>query len=388
MTIHIGMKQLLLLCSVVLLGLGCKRTVDPNNGSGDAAEIQISASSTASLDWVGKASHNTVPDDFDRFSSIGLYTQLKTAVGTENLLAGNTPNARFDYATPVWAPYSAADRLRYHETDPIYVYGYFPHSTLRGSRLIAGAKSHLFDFWLATDQTTSDSVKMSNLMWCLASGTNDEGYVRQSQPISMVFTHLLCKASVYVRVVDSRPGSGSPLNVQLRSVEFTPNPNVSPATDGQIGIRADFNAIGREDGVGGNGPLLTTTKVGTVKWTDGGLSRLVIPVTAAGSEPTFVTDFLLLPFTALPDENLIRFVLNYHEVEGPTVLHPFNVKIPHYTGTFFPPTAANGNGWRFGRNDHIKITVTVDVSTSYITLEATIKPWLTGSNNEIESENE
>lgn len=381
------MKQLLFLCLVALLGWGCKRSVDPNGGdSGDQAEIQISASSVTSLEGVGKASHNMVPDAFDQFSSIGLFTQLRAEVGTTNLLADNKANARFDYATPIWAPYAPADRLRYHETDPIVLYGYFPHTNLRGSRIKQGAQPHLFDFWPAKDQSSVDSVIQSNLMWCRADN-GGLGYVRQGTPINMEFSHLMCRVSVYVRVIDSKPVVGaSPTSVHLRSVTLTPNPNINPATAGQIGVKAQLNVLANEYGTG-SASILQTTEVGSMAWTDGGLARFAIPVTDASAPATFVTDLLLLPFEAQPDHNLIRFVLDYHEFTDSNN-HLFNTKIPEYTGLAAPPALANGNKWRFGRNDHVQMTVTIDISTSYITLKASIKPWLSGPNNDLSGEPE
>lgn len=381
------MKHLILWCLVALLGWSCKRTVDPNGVEPiDENEIQISASSATSLEGAGRATNNVVPDDFDRFSAIGLFTQLRSDVGTTTLMADNKANARFNYAAPIWTPQASTDRLRYHETDPIVVYGYFPQTNLKGARIQQKVAPHLFDFWPAKNQSTMDSVTMSNLMWCRADNSG-QGYLRQGAPISMVFSHLMCRVSIYLRVVDSKPQVGqTPTKVHLRQLTLGPNPNFSPATLGQVGVKGVLNVLASEYGVG-TASLLQTTEVGSIGWDDGGLTRLEIPLTDLSTPATFVTDLLLLPFEAKENENLIRFVLDYPEFYNSNN-HPFYTKIPAYTGLAAPPTVADGNKWRFGRNDHVKMTVTIDLSTSYITLTATIAPWLVGSGNDLTGEPE
>lgn len=379
------MKHLLLLCLVALLGWSCKRSVDPNgNDLVDQNEIQISASSAVSLDKVdkaGKASNNEVADKFNENSSIGLYTQLIPKVGTDEVT--NKANARFNYSTPNWAPNAPADRLRYEDdnSDKIAVCGYFPHSDKNPS-LVPQATTGVFEFSLAQDQSTSEAVNNSNLMWCRADN-NGAGYARQSAPISMVFTHLMCRVSISVRVIDSKPptdGSNGASYVHLRSITLRPNPNLQ--TDGQIGVKAEFNALANELT---GGALLTTTEVGTITWTDGDIAPMKIGLGSNSSDPaTFVTDLLLLPFTAEENENELRFILDYPEFNSNG--HAFSVKIPKYTGAAVPPADPTGNGWRFGRNDHVKITVTIDISSSIVGIQATVSPWLTGDENKLDGE--
>lgn len=369
------MKHLLLFSLVALLSSGCKRDVAPNDDRLDEqGGILINASNTASIERTGKAS-NKVPDNFDGLSSIGLFTQLKSKDGTEDLLTGNPANARFDYGQTVWFTHTAADRLRYADADPIILFGYFPHSNIAGSILQQGAKPHLFDFALATDQSTEESVRLSNLMWCRADNGGN-GFVRQDTPINMLFGHLLCKLSISIRVIDSKalPGDLSS-KMLIRKITVGANPNAGTA--GQIGVKASLNVLGSD-------ASLQTTEVGSVVWNDGG-TPIEIPVTAKDAPATFVTDLLLLPFEAQGDENRLLFTMDFSGADAGKGLE-FIAKIPEYTGSTVPPAVADGNKWRFGRNDHVEMTVTVDVSTSIVKLSAKIAPWLSGGENGLDAD--
>lgn len=372
MKILLTIKNLLLAALVVSCVTSCKKSVAPPNPLGDG-DIHIWASAaeqTGKQSTQGSKAANTIPDNFGAGSSIGLYSQLKSEAdaASENFL--NKTNSRFDYAIPLWSPKALSDKMMYPESDlPIYILGYSPHTGVKNSSVTAVPGSTTeFYYSLSTDQSQQERLSISDLMWCKAT-KGGEGYTRSGEPILLEFGHRLCKVGLRIRFVDSRPNATSNTSAVLKNVTIT-GPEIY--TQGRFSISTG---------------ILTPevpTQNGQVYWVSG--EELRIPVTERSATPTTVTEFILIPFVATDLVNSIVYTIKF---DGDTAYpdgRSFRSDIPKYTGTTQEPATANGNGLRFGMNDYNLITATIDISTAYISLEATIVPWGTGHETDLETE--
>lgn len=362
------MKKLLLSTLALSIVAGCQKSVV--NADVDPNEIQIFAS--GSSDILAKTNNTTITD-FGQGSSIGLFTQLKADAdaGNSTTLSSNKNNSRFNYAVPLWIPETKLDKLSYHDTDPIYIMGYYPHTDMQGSSLRQSDPNttpHLLDFTLATDQSSETNLRMSDLMYCKADNRG-LGYTRQGEPIPLLFKHQLCRVSLYIRLIDSKPGSTPITRALLNKISIT-----GP----QIFTKSEFNALT------GVNTIVNNNVNGSVVWTPGQSAMDMTIVADKSVAPTFVTDLILIPFTAEEKKNVFEYSFEF--TEGNKHDQTFRTELPAYSGTTAPPAAADGNKMRFGANDHTQITVTIDVSTAFINLEVSIAPWIDGANTELEGE--
>lgn len=359
------MKNLLLSTLILSIVVGCQKSVV--KGEVDPNEIQIFAS--GSSDITAKTNNTTI-SDFGQGSSIGVFTQLKADAdaGNTTTFAANKSNSRFNYAIPLWAPNAKEDKLSYHSTEPIYIYGYYPHIGMVGSSLKQGSAPHLFNYTLSTDQSNESNLRMSDLMYCKANNAG-QGYNRQGEPIPLLFKHQLCRVSIYIRLIDSKPGLVPITRALLNQVSIT-----GP----QIFTKSEFNVLTGVNTIANSGVT------GSIMWTPG-QSAMVMDVVADKSvAPTFITDLILMPFTAEDGKNVFEYKFEF--TEGNKHDQSFRTELPAYSGTATPPDAADGNKMRFGANDHTKITVTIDISTAIINLDVKIAPWVEGTNTELEGE--
>ncbi|MEG1413566.1 MAG: fimbrillin family protein [Mucinivorans sp.] len=357
-------KLLPIILCVGLIASCQKKVTTPENKT--EQEIQLFASSMPVA--IGSKASNIMPDAFGVGSAIGLYTQRKadSDLGSTTLMTNNKANSRYNFATPLWSVESRDDKLVYHITDPIYIFGYHPHSDIVGGsvKMSDAAAPHMLDFSLATDQSTSESLRLSDFMWCRASN-NDLGYVRQSEPVSLLFGHQLCKVSISIRLYDSRPLGGVRESASVESIKFS---------GAEIYSTSTFNVL--------NGTLTPSNGHASVSWTPAS-TPLTIPVGSITDPATFVSDFILIPFVATASSNKIEYVLKFADSATPIT---FYSTIPVYNGTTLSPTPADGNKMRFGRNDYNKITVSIDVSSSFVSIDASIIPWGDGASTDLDGQ--
>lgn len=370
-------KRLLIYALVVVGVMSCKSRVSPEDPQNDPNEIIVTAVSDDNKQSNVQGSRVSIPDAFGEGSYAGLYTCLKA---DGSILQANS---RYGYNIPTWSPEDKTQKLRYHETDEaIYIYGYHPHDRTKGTTTSVSADQTNVSFGIRKNQSTSDSLQLSDLMWAAATGvapdgsTTMDGYHRQGKPIDLLFRHKLCKLNFRLKIIDTKPFTNSPNKVilqeiNLKSSDFALNAvldvrsgiltNIPVATIDSVYWRAP-GSYANGDYVKGGGLLMDVyTDVDAV---------VVVPI----------TDMIVMPFVATNGGSSLNFKF---EIDG----HPvaFQKKIDVYSGNSYP-SAPSGNKMRFEQNDYNQFTVTIDVSRDYVMLDAKIAAWSDGNAFELETD--
>lgn len=352
-------KNLLLYAMVGGCVLSCKRHVTPiTEPQIDPNEVVVTAVSDNKKENA-PVSRGSIPDAFGEGSFVGLYTCLKSD-GT--ILQAN---ARYGYNIPTWSPEDKTQKLRYHETDEaIYIYGYHPHDRTKGTTTSVSANQQSVNFRVRNNQSTSDSLQLSDLMWVGATGVaadgtqTMDGYHRQGKPIDLLFRHKLCKLNFKLKIIDSKPFTNSPDKVILKEI------NVK-SKDFALNATLDIKS-----GSLTNIPVLTTDSVYWRAPGEGLLMDVYRDADVAVVVP--ITDMIIIPFVATEGGSSFNFKF---DIGGYPVA--FQKKIDVYSGNLYP-SAPSGNKMRFAQNDYNQFTVTIDVSRDYVMLDAKIAPWSDG----------
>lgn len=360
-------KGVLLLSFVALSIVGCQREIEPPlvGPEVDPDELTLTAALPQPLDqqFAPPTKSESSLDEFTTGSAISLYVQRKADAdaGSSTVMKSN---AHYRYDLPIWQPMTKADKLMYHDTDPVYVFGFYPHPDMAASTTAVTPGSALVQYTMHKDQSLPQNAKASDLLW-VGAKNGGNGYRRQYVPVNLLFQHMLCKVSFYIKLIDSKPETGLSTNISLKSL----------ATVGsQITNKAEFNAL-----TGIMTPQYEADKTDSIRWESASPTGVPLVV---GGDAVHVTDMLLIPFVAQATQNWFRYVLYYPDIN---MIQNFTAQIPQYD----PSATGNQPGMmQFVANKHNKVTVTMDVSTSYISVSASIEPWAQGSNSELPSEPE
>lgn len=352
----------LMLLVLVLGSLGCKREIQKPEVA-DPNELTLTAAKPVPIESASAAPSRATIEEFTTGSAIGLFVQLRSeAVGGSDVVLKS--NSHYRYDQPVWQPASKEDKLLYHETDPVYVFGYYPHPSMPGAPTSIVAGSSIVNYALPKDQSVDNDVKVADLLWA---GANNEGlgYMRQRLPVNLLFQHQLCKVSFYIKLIDSKPGANTESVVNLRSLA---------AVGSQISTKAQLNVL-----KGVLSPTYETNHFDSVRWESQAASGMELTV---GAGAVHVADLLMIPFVAAQSKNWFRYVLHYPLSD---VYQSFTAAIPVYD-----PAATGGASSMlcFESNKHNKVTVTIDVSSAYVTITADIEEWAQGSESDLPAEPE
>lgn len=342
--------------------VSCKRDVeqpiieDPN-------ELTLTATKPVPIENMASAPSRATIEEFTSGSTVGLFVQLRSESDRGSSIVLKS-NALYRYDQPVWQPGSKEDKLLYHETDPIYVFGYYPHPSMPGATTSIAQGASVVDYVLPKDQSVDDQTKTSDLLW-VGAKNEGQGFLRQRQPVNLSFQHKLCKVSFFVKLIDSKPDANSESRINLLSLA---------AIGSQVTTKAQLNVL--------NGlitPALEINHFDSVRWQSplaGGVELTV------GASAVHVADLLLIPFVAVQSQNWFRYVIHYPSTN---LQQSFTAQIPVYD-----PAATGGAASMlcFESNKHNKVTVTIDVSSAYISISADIAPWGIGPETELPVEPE
>lgn len=357
-----GQKIVLLLSITTILLSACKREVDSPNPLIDDTEVALTAQRLSETE-PSSAGSRVIADkaDFSQNDAIGLYTQLRSRSemsSTEVLQS----DFLYSYGVPIWLPASATAKLQYSSQGPIYVFGYFPHTSMPDAPTSFGSDKLVVNYALPKEQVTKESLLIGDLMW-VGSKNSGAGYERSREPINLIFTHKLTKVSFFIKLIDSRTDVNNDNSATLRSIKIMGK---------QIHLNASLNVL--------SGDISTRNKStqDTVTWN---AEKAGANVTlAVGSPAVHVTDMMLIPFDALLRDNKFEYNL-YFANDGYD--QDFSSYIPKYD-----PEAASGapGSLNFASNAYNKITVTIDISKNYASLAASIEPWGPGAIIELPAE--
>ncbi len=348
--------------TVTVIGLvSCKDTTPADQQTEyDADEIVITASSP-SLSANNVQSRITgLKETFESGDVIGLYSQLISEAGTQNVLQANS---KYSHSLPIWLPNSVAEKLIYSDAGRIAIFGYYPHPDMTGSTTVVTGNNIAYS--LPTAQNSDTDMSTADLLWSKADSAG-VGYAKGElrAPITLPFRHALSRVSFSFKVIDSSPTTPYTGTVRLYKVQ---------AFGRDIHTSATLNVLS------GNLTTAAKTTFDSVTWQsptkDEGIELTIGDATAVP-----VADMILIPFAStLEGSNTFKYSIF---IESAGIDNHSGTTIPVYDATM-PGTSSM---LRFLSGEHSKIVVTIDLSNSKVTIATTIEPWTDGSTVEIPAE--
>lgn len=360
---NITSKKIVLLLSVTTILLSaCKRDVEQPSPSIDDTEVVLTAQRLSETEQSGVEGRIIVDKkEFSQNDAIGLYTQLRSVsdMNSRDILKSNS---LYNYGNPVWLPESLAAKLQYSAEGPIFVFGYFPHTSMPDAPTSFASDPLIVNYSLPETQVSKDQLLISDLLW-VGAKNGGAGYERSRDKVNLLFTHKLTKVSFYIKLINTNPVANNITSASLRSIKIIGK---------QIHLFATLDVL--------SGDISTTNKStdGVVAWSAEGAGT---PVTlTVGAPAAHITDMMLIPFTAALTENKFEYNLFF---TGDDYDQDFTTYIPKYDSSV---DVGDPRTLNFASNAHNKITVTIDISKNYATIAASIVPWGPGAIIELPAE--